>query len=150
MKRYLVILSLLLCCTYSFAQQDSVELVIDDIQIDIKSVRLSPRSDTATVELFLISYQKNPREFKMNTFASGIVDSQGTPYFYDSILMGKVLVKLDDRQNYIHYLLEQDVPVLLRIKTANWKKQWGKPQNLKLTFEDSTEEGKFLEVMINL
>lgn len=136
--------------SFSFGQEEQPVLVIDDIQIDVKDITLSPKGDTATVELFLISYQKNPREFKLNTFASGVADSEGKPYLYSAVQMGKVIVRLEDRQNYLNYLLEQDVPVLLKIKTAAWTKRWGKPQQVKLTFEDSTEEGKFLEVMVNL
>lgn len=137
--------------TLVLAQEPTRELLeIDDIQIDVKSATLSKNADTATVELFLISYQKGTREFKLNSFASGIVDSGGKTYLYDTMQMGKVLVKLTDRQNYIHYLLEEDEPVKFIVKTAGWKKQWGKPQQFKLAFEDSEEEGKFLEVIIDL
>lgn len=124
--------------------------VVDDIQIDLKDVYLSPKGDTVTMELFLISLQKNPREFKMNTFSSGIINSAGKLYFYDTIEMGNVHLSLADRQNYLHYFMQQDLPVLLRIKTADWSKNWGRPQQAKITFEDSTEEGKFLEVELKL
>lgn len=124
-------------------------MVADDIQIDLKDIYLNAKGDTATVELFLISLQKNPREFKMNSFASGVIDSKGTPYLYSTMEMGKVRLDIADRQNYLHYLMEQDLPVLLRIKTAGWSKQWGKPQHTKLTFEDSSEEGKFLQIELN-
>jgi hypothetical protein len=151
MKRYFLIFIGLLFASLSFGQDEEKPLVVvDDIQIDVKDVSLSPKGDTAIVELFLISYQKNPREFKLNTFASGVVDSQGKPYLYASIQMGKVRLNLEDKQNYLHYLLEQDLPVLLRIKTAAWTQRWGKPKQLNLTFEDSTEEGKFLEVGVDL
>lgn len=151
MIRFFLLLIYLGFVSSSFGQEDTKPLlVVDDIQIDVKNVSLSPKGDTATVELFLISYQKNPRELKINTFASGIVDSQGTPYLYATMQMGKVMLRVEDRQNYLHYLLEQDVPVLLQIKTASWGKQWGKPQALKLVFEESAEEGKFLEVEVSL
>ena len=151
MKRFLTFL-LCLCALSIYAQAQTVTetepLVVDDIQIDVKNVTV--RGDSTEVELFLISYKKNPREFKLNTFASGVADSQGTPYLYKSMKMGRVLAKVEQRQNYIHYLLEQDVPVSLRVVTPNWKKQWGKPKQFKLSFEDSQEEGKFLEVIIDL
>lgn len=134
----------------AFAQEEVISMEVDDIQIDVKDVYLSKKGDTATVKLFLISLTKNPREFKMNTFASGVIDTSGKPALYASMEMGRVKVVITDRQNYLHYFLERDEPVLLKIKTANWKKQWGKPQVVKLTFEDSEEEGKFLEVEIKL
>lgn len=124
-------------------------VIVDDIQIDLKDIYLSPKGDTAIVELFLISLQKNPREFKMNSFASGMTDSKGKPFLYSTMEMGKIRLDIADRQNYLHYLMEQDLPVLLRIRTAGWSKQWGKPQQAKLTFEESTEEGKFLEIELN-
>lgn len=137
--------------SYCFGQELEKEpVLIDDIQVDVKEVSLSAAGDTAMVELFLISYTKGGREFKFNSFASGIVDSQGNPYLYDSMQMGKVLVKSSERQNYIHYLLDEDEPVKLLVKTGGWKKQWGVPRQFKLVFEDSGEPGKFLEVIIDL
>lgn len=151
MTRFFLLLIYLGFVSSSFGQEGEKPLmVVDDIQIDVKNVSLSPKGDTAIVELFLISYQKDPREFKLNTFASGVVDSQGRPYLYTAMQMGKVMLRVEDRQNYLHYLLEQDIPVLLQIKTASWVKQWGKPRAVKLAFEESTEEGKFLEVDVSL
>lgn len=152
MRTFFLFVGLVFCCGGSLAFGQEVEkepLVIDDIQIDVKHVGLSAKGDTAVVELFLISYKKGSREFKLNTFASGIVDSQGKPYLYASMQMGKVLIKLADRQNYIHYLLKEDEPVKFLVKTGDWKKQWGKPQHFKLAFEDSEEEGKFLEIVVD-
>ncbi|MFZ4862322.1 hypothetical protein ACL9RF_09060 [Sphingobacterium sp. Mn56C] len=125
-------------------------LDVDDIEILVKDVLFTGKKDTVIVELFLNSYKKNPREFKLNTFATGIIGVDGTPLFYSTIQLEKVFVDIKDRQNYIHYLLKGDVPVLLRIATVGWQKRWGKPQQLKLTFEDSTEEGKFLDVLVDL
>jgi len=130
--------------------QEASPLVIDDIQVDVKDVMISTKGDSVTVDLFLISYKKDPREFRLNTFASGVVDSKGIPYLYASMQMGRVKIDVSDRQNYLNYLLEPDEPVMLRLKTGAWKKQWGKPQQVKLTFEDSVEEGKFLEATIDL
>ncbi|WP_164109693.1 MULTISPECIES: hypothetical protein [Sphingobacterium] len=146
----LIVLSFYLGTLVLGQEPTSESLEVDDIQIDVKSVALSKNADTATVELFLISYKKGTREFKLNSFASGIVDSGGKTYLYNSMQIGKVLVQVTDRQNYIHYLLEEDEPVRLIVKTIGWKKQWGKPQQFKLAFEDSEEEGKFLEVIIDL
>lgn len=151
MKKYIALL-MVWCgiCLQSRGQiaTEPDPFVIDDIQVDVKEV--IAKGDSAVVELFLISYKKNPREFKLNTFASGIADSQGTPYLYKTMQMGRILATVEQRQNYLHYLLEQDVPVSLRVVTSNWKKQWGKPKQFKLSFEDSEEEGKFLEVILEL
>ncbi len=136
---------------YSFGQSvDEGPVLVDDIQIDVKGVSLSAKGDTATVELYLISYERGTREFRLNSFASGIVDSKGQVYLYDLIQMGKVRLLAKDRQNYLNYLLEEDAPVKLTIQTSGWKKQWGLPQQCKLVFEDSTEQGKFLEIIIDL
>lgn len=151
MKGLLAIWCMLVMCSMTTLAQSTIEpepFVVDDIQIDIREV--SVKGDSAVVDLFLISYKKNAREFKLNTFASGLVDSQGTPYLYKSMKMGRISVDVSHRQNYIHYLLEQDVPVSLRVVTPNWKKQWGKPRQVKLSFEDSEEEGKFLEVILDI
>lgn len=134
----------------SLGQENVPSLVVDDIQIDVRDVALSSKSDSVVVDLFLISYKKSPREFKLNTFASGVVNSDGRPYLYAAIQMGRVKVDVSDRQNYLNYLMEPDEPVLLRIKTGAWQKQWGKPKQIKLAFEDSEEEGKFLEVIVDL
>lgn len=151
LRLFFATLFLALGTAVSFGQESEKEpVIIDDIQVDVKQSTLSAKGDTATVELFLISFKRGTREFKLNTFASGIVDSKGQPYLYASMQMGKVLVNLADRQNYIHYLLEEDQPVKLTVKTGGWKRQWGKPQQFKLAIEDSEEEGKFLEVVIDL
>ncbi len=135
----------------SFGQSsDEGPVLVDDIQVDVKEVFLSAKGDTVTVELYLISYERGNREFKLNSFASGIVDSKGQVYLYDVMQMGKVRLQAKDRQNYLHYLLEEDTPVKLVIQTTGWKKQWGIPQQCKLVFEDSSEQGKFLEIIIDL
>ncbi len=152
MKKFLLIF----ICFYSavqlsFAQTEAKESTdIDEIEVTVQNVRLSAKGDSVTVTLALQSYLKQPRELKLNTFASGLVNPQGKTMFYDSITIGKVRVLLSDRQNYIHYLLSRDEPIMLTIKTPSWQKRWGKPQQLRLTIEDHLEEGKFLQVDIPL
>lgn len=151
MKVFVLLITFLIAfCSIAFAQEEAISVEVDDIQIDVKNVYLSNKGDTATVEFFLISLAKNPRELKLNTFASGVIDTSGKPALYATMQMGKVNIKIADRQNYLHYLLERDEPVLLKIVTPNWKKQWGKPQSAKLTIEDSEEQGKFFEIEIKL
>jgi hypothetical protein len=151
MKKVLCGLSFILFTHLAFAQEiDTTAILVDEIQVDIKHVGLSAKGDTATVDLFLISYQRNPREFKLNTYATQVGDSKGNYHLYDSMKMGKVLVLLAHRQNYLHYFMEEDVPVPFQVKVANWTKVRGKPTHLKLVFEDSKEEGKYVEKIVEL
>ncbi|WP_140938019.1 hypothetical protein [Sphingobacterium lumbrici] len=151
MNKILFGLFFILFTHFTFAQEiDTTAILVDEIQVDVKDVTLSVKGDTATVELFLISYKRNPRELKLNTYATQIGDSTGNYHLYDSIKMGKVLVLLAHRQNYLHYFMEEDVPVPFQIKVANWAQDRGKPTHLKLVFEDSKEEGKYLEKTVDL
>lgn len=120
----------------------------DNIQIDVKSVSTKEDSDTLSIDLFLISYQMDPREFKLNTYATQVVDSTGNSHLFSNIQMGRVQVRLTDQQNYLHYLLEEDVPVPLTIEIGNWKGK--KASAVRLVFEDSTEEGKFITQEVGL
>ncbi|WP_240775535.1 hypothetical protein [Sphingobacterium psychroaquaticum] len=130
------------------AQENTGAELTDDLQIDIKGTVWDAKSDTLTVDLFLISYQRQPREFKLNTYASQVIDSQGKATMYSVMKMGRVVVRLADRQNYIHYLLEEDTPVPLTIKIGNWGKR--KAAKVLLVFEDSAEEGHFIQKEVNL
>lgn len=132
-----------------FAQEDDPEALIkDDIQVDVKSVETIADGDTLAMELFLISYQMDPREFKLNTFATQVVDSDGESHLMTTMKMGRVFVQLADRQNYLHYLLEEDVPVPLTIRIGDW--QGKKAAKVRLVFEDSAEEGKFITQEVDL
>lgn len=151
MKRILLLLVCFFCLTSSLSAQEVVNSVdFDEIEISVKSVRLSAKGDSVTVALLLHSYLKNPRELKINTFATGIVNPEGKVLFYDSMSIGKVKITLVDRENYIHYLLKRNEPVLFTVKTPSWPKRWGKPQQFRLTLEDHMEEGKFLQVDVSL
>ena len=153
MKRvFLSFLFTVLACGIVFSQgkpeRNSID--INEIEVWTKSVQVSAKGDTATVELYLQSYLKNPREFKLNTFSTGLISGSEKPLWYHTMHMGKVQVHIDDRQNYLHYLLTRNEPVVLTIKTGGWKKQWGKPKQLKLAIEDFEEQGKILEYTIDL
>ncbi|HLT86387.1 MAG TPA: hypothetical protein VKZ57_02285 [Sphingobacterium sp.] len=152
MKRLIYFLFLPLCLL-SFTdlvaqEQEPVKNIKDDIQVDVKSVTTNAEGDTLSIELFLISYQMDPREFKLNTFATQIVDSEGNSHLFTTMKMGRVLVQLADRQNYLHYLLEEDVPVPLIIQVGDWKGK--KASKVLLVFEDSKEEGKFITQEVDL
>jgi hypothetical protein len=153
MKRvFLSFLFTVLAIGFVFSQEkpERNSIDINEIEVWTKSVQLSAKGDTATVELYLQSYLKNPREFKLNTFSTGLISGSEKPLWYHSMQMGKVRVHIDDRQNYLHYLLTRNEPVVLTIKTGGWKKQWGKPKQLRLAIEDFEEQGKILEYTIDL
>src|SRR5690606_20579082 len=128
--------------------EDSLKNIKDDIQVDVKSVRTIANGDTLSIELFLISYQMDPREFKLNTFATQVLDSEGNRHLITRMKMGRVLVQLADRQNYLHYLLEEDMPVSLTMQVGDWKGK--KASKVILVFEDSTEEGRFVTQEVDL
>ncbi|TYP87399.1 hypothetical protein BC792_1366 [Sphingobacterium allocomposti] len=130
------------------AQEAPVGNIVDDIQVDVKSVSMSGSGDTLKVELFLISYQRGTREFKLNTFATQLVDTAAQKHLYSAITMGRVHIRLEERRNYLHYLLEEDVPVPLHIAVGDW--QGRVPKSILLVFEDSKEEGKFTTQEVDL
>lgn len=152
MKRFFLVLVISIGVSCSFAQekQERKSTDINEIEVWTKSVQVSAKGDTATVELYLQSYIKNPREFKLNTFSTGLLSGSEKPLWYHTMQLGKVRVHLDDRQNYLRYLLTRNEPVVLTIKTGGWKKQWGNPKQIKLAIEDFEEEGKILEYTIDL
>lgn len=127
---------------------DSLQ-VVDEIQFDLKGYHIDESKRELTIDLFAISYSQSPREYKMNTFSTQIFDQQRKSHFFSSIQMGNVLVRFEDKQNYLHYLLEEDKPVDIQVIVKDWKKT-DKPERIKLVFESSEEEGKFLEVPILL
>lgn len=153
MKKLFLILFISLVCFDKSFSQDTLQrnsINVNEIEIWTKKVELNAAGDTATVELYLQSYLKNPREFKLNTFSTGLLSGSVKPMWYASMRLGKVLVHLEDRQNYLHYLLTRDEPVVLTIITTEWKKQWGNPKQIKLAIEDYAEQGKILEYIIDL
>jgi len=131
------------------AQSADSLLVVDDIQFDVKEYHVDKTTNELVINLFAISYSKDPREFKMNTFSTQILDQKKQPHFFSSIQMGNVQIRFEDKQNYLHYLLEEDKPVDIQVIVKDWKKT-DKPASIKLVFESSEEEGKFLDVPILL
>ena len=142
---------LFLCFVGSRVKAQSADslLVVDDIQFDLKEFHVDKATNELVINLFAISYSKDPREFKMNTFSTQILDQKKQPHFFSSIQMGNVQIRFEDKQNYLHYLLEEDKPVDIQVIVKDWKKT-DKPVRIKLVFESSEEEGKFLDVPILL
>ncbi|MBB1644590.1 MULTISPECIES: hypothetical protein [unclassified Sphingobacterium] len=147
--RYVVVLMLFLGGGLVKAQSADSLLVVDDIQFDVKEFHFDEGKNELVINLFATSYSTDPREYKMNTFSTQVLDQKKQPHFFSTIQMGNVLVKFEDKQNYLHYLLEEDKPVDIQVIVKDWKKT-DKPVMIKLVFESSTEEGEFLEVPISL
>lgn len=145
----LAAISLLAVPFTSHGQVIEVEntLEIDDLQIDVKSAKIDTAGN-AIVELFLISYKKNPRELKVNTFSSTLLDEKLNEHFYSEMQMGNVLVLFEQKQNYINYLIHTK-PVLLKIQVNDWP-ETAALSYAKFVFQESGQEGKFLETLIPL
>ena len=147
--RYVVVLMFFLGGGFVKALSADSLLVVDDIQFDVKEFHVDEPKNELVINLFAISYSTDPREYKMNTFSTQVLDQKKQSHFFSTIQMGNVLVKFADKQNYLHYLLEEDKPVDIQVVVKDWK-QADKPAMIKLVFESSTEEGEFLEVSIPL
>jgi len=151
-KPYLLLFFFLvscLVCQKAFSQsEDTLLQVVDDIQFDLKSVTSS--GDTLIIDLFAISYDKNPREFRLNVFGSSLVDEKDVTHLFNSIQMDRVIVNLDERQNYLNYLLHQDVPVAIRLKISPMTEELIHSKKVKLVFSSLEQEGQFLDVWIDL
>lgn len=122
--------------------------MVDEIQFDLKSVKSV--GDTLQIDLFAISYEKNPREFRLNVFASNLIDGDSKPHMFSSVQVGRVIVQLAQRQNYLNYLMHQDVPVPIRVKIFPTSEAIKKAKEVKLVFSSFEEEGRFLEAVIPL
>ncbi|WP_293900517.1 hypothetical protein [Sphingobacterium sp. UBA5670] len=147
--RYVVVLMFFLGGGFVKAQSADSLLVVDDIQFDVKEFHVDEPKNELVINLFAISYSTDPREYKMNTFSTQVLDQKKQSHFFSTIQMGNVLVKFADKQNYLHYLLEEDKPVDIQVVVKDWKKS-DKPAMIKLVFESSAEEGEFQEVSIPL
>ena len=151
MKHVLLVLGLF--CTLflpktSQAQEDTTLNVVDDIQFDLKSV--TAIGDTLVVDIFAISYDKNPREFRLNVFASAIIDAEEQSHMLTSVQMDRVVVQLSDRQNYLNYLLQQDKPANIKLKLSPMTEEVKNAKLVKIVFNALDEDGQFLEAFIDL
>ncbi|WP_313190849.1 hypothetical protein [Sphingobacterium sp.] len=132
----------------SQAQEDPNLNVVDDIQFDLKSVTAS--GDTLVVDLFAISYDKNPREFRLNVFATALIDAQEESHMLTSVQIDRVIVQLSDRENYLNYLLHQDKPVNIKLKLTPMTEEIKNAKMVKIVFNALEEEGQFLDAFIDL
>lgn len=124
-----------------------IDTIVDDIRID--SVVYTINKNTTEVSLRMTSLKKQPREFKLNTFGTQLIDKNENPYFFSSISMGRVLLRFEDKQNYLHHLLHPDIPVTLSISAQKLLSDTDAIKTLKLVFEHGEEKGLFVEVLLH-
>lgn len=127
---------------------DSSVVTVDDIRFEVEQFHIDSATNTATVELQLSSLKENPRELKINSYGTQLVDNNREAYYFSTITLGRVLVRFEDKQNYMHYLLQPATPVKLTIIAENIASTADSIQVVKIVFEDSTEEGRFLDVYL--
>lgn len=152
----LTLIATLFVTTVTFAQgedtvvasQDSSVIVVDDIRFETAQILIDSATRTATVELSLTSLKEHPRELKINVYGTQLVDNERNAYYFSTITLGRVLMRFEDRQNYLHYLLQPDTPAKLIITAENISKNAAAIQVVKVVFEDSKEEGRFLDAYL--
>ena len=127
------------------AGQDSSVIIVDDIRMEATRYSIDSATRTATVVLSLTSMKENPRELKINVYGTQLVDNERKAYYFSTITLGRVLMRFEDRQNYLHYLLQHETPVELTITAENISNEATAIEVAKIVFEDSEQEGRFLE-----
>lgn len=156
MKRFLLIGMWMLPLWVASAQsrptkvtgQDSSVVILDDIRFEAEQFLIDTATHTATVTLTLTSLKDKPRELKINVYGMQLVDNARNAYYFSSIALGRVLMRFEDKQNYLHYLLQPKVPVKLTVTAEAIPPQVEAIQVMKIVFEDSREDGRFLDAYI--
>ncbi|MGV3761538.1 hypothetical protein [Parapedobacter sp.] len=151
----LVALALLSVPAVLFAQQgdthvsqDSIGLVMDGIRFEATAYTIDTATNTATATLTLTNLSERSRELKVNVYGTQLVDDQRNAYYFSTLTMGRVLMRFEDRRNYLHYLLQPDTPVVLTITAQGISAKATAIQVVKVVFEDSEDEGRFLEAYL--
>jgi len=150
-NRYaLIVAFIVLCLPMARAQQADTTgiLLIDDITITAKPFVLNREDHTATAKLTLASEKDVPREFKLNVFGTQVFGDDRQAYFFQTATLGRVTVRFEDKQNYLHYLLHPDTPVELTIVADAITADTDSIPLIKLVFEDSKENGRFIEAFV--
>ena len=131
------------------AVQDSSTLTMDGIRFEATGFAIDTATHTATATLTLTCLSERSRELKLNVYGTRLVDNQRNDYYFSTMTMGRVLMRFEDRQNYMHYLLQPDTPVELTITATDISPGAAAVQLVKVVFEDSEDEGRFLEAYLN-
>lgn len=127
---------------------DSAAVIVDDILFSAIDYQLDATTNTAKATLTLLNQKDVPRELRLNVFGSQVVDNKRNSYYFSTISLGRVLVSFDDKQNYLNYLLQPDQEVRLTITATGISADADGVQLVKIVFEDSREEGRFLEAFV--
>lgn len=133
----------------SVSPVDSAVVIVDDILFKAINYQLDAKTNTATATLTLLNQKDVPRELKLNVFGTQVVDNKRNSYYLSTISLGRVQVRFEDKQNYLNYLLQPEQPVTLTITATGISADSGAVQLLKIVFEDSREEGRFIEAFVS-
>ncbi len=128
---------------------DSALVVVDNIRFKVERFVIDSAAHTATVTLYLTNLKDKPRELKINVYGTQLVDNQRNAYYFSTIGLGRVLMRFEDKQNYLHYLLQPELPVELTVTADAISADAGAIQVVKIVFEDSAEPGRFLEAYLS-
>ena len=129
--------------------QDSSALTMDGIRFEVGDFTIDTATQTATATLRLTCLSERSRELKINVYGTQLVDDQRKAYYFSTMTMGRVLMRFEDRRNYMHYLLQPGVPVEMTITATDISSGATAIQLVKVVFEDSEDEGRFLEAYLN-
>lgn len=130
------------------ATQDSSSLTMDGIRFEATSFVIDSATNTATVTLTLTCLSERSRELKVNVYGTQLVDDKRNAYYFSTLTMGRVLMRFEDRQNYLHYLLQPNTPAELTVTAQGISPEASDIQVVKVVFEDSKDEGRFLEAYL--
>lgn len=128
--------------------QDSSTVIVDDTKFETLRFTIDSTTRTATVELRLTNLKETPRELKINVYGTQLVDNERNAYYFSTITFGRVVMQFGDKQNYLHYLLQPDTPVTMTITADKISAEATAIELVKITFEDSTETGRFLDAYL--
>lgn len=142
---------LILFCSPLFAQQiekspefsaDSTELIAEHTRYQWISLTSDEAEKIAVAELIITNLKSADRDFTMNVYGTALKGTNGKEHMFHSITMGRVTIKLEDRQNYLRYLLQRDKPVKLQV-TFPFSAELPSVREIALVVESGTEAGRF-------
>jgi len=130
--------------------QDSSRLVMDGIRFEATAYAIDSATNTATVTLTLTCLSERSRELKVNVYGTQLVDDQRNAYYFSTLTMRRVLMRFEERQSYLPYLLLPHAAVELAITAQNVSPEATTMQVVKVVFEDSKDEGRFLDAYLTV
>src|SRR5690606_7324889 len=121
---------------------DSTELITEHIRYQWLSLKTEGEKQELIAELAITNLKSTDRDFTMNVYGTVLKDTSGKDYMFSLISMGRVTIKLADRQNYLRYLLQRDKPTRMQI-TFPFSGEPGSVSSIALVVESGTEAGRF-------